>query len=106
MGRLSDLPGQAGGREGLVFGVREEGLTVSSIRRFKGGRFLAIVLPGFCTWEVGLIGIQKSNHHFARFEQALSDGKHIFFVDLEPHFVVVRLLPITPTVPRCSRRRP
>jgi hypothetical protein len=38
MGRLSDLPGQAGGREGLVFGVREEGLTVSSISRLKGGR--------------------------------------------------------------------
>jgi hypothetical protein len=37
MGRLSDLSGQAGGREGLVFGVREEGLTVSSICRFKGG---------------------------------------------------------------------
>ena len=46
--------------------------------------FLAIVLLGFCTWEGGLIGIQKPNHHFRRFEKALSDGKHIFFVDLEP----------------------
>jgi hypothetical protein len=46
--------------------------------------FLAVVLLGFCTWEGGLFGIQKPNHHFARFEQALKDGKHIFFVDLEP----------------------
>jgi hypothetical protein len=27
---------------------------------------------------------QKPNHNFARFEQALSDGKRIFFVDLDP----------------------
>jgi hypothetical protein len=38
LGRLSDLPGRAGGREGLVFDVREEGLTVSLIRRLKGPR--------------------------------------------------------------------
>ena len=47
--------------------------------------FLAVVLLGFCTWEGGLFGIQKPNHNFARFEQALSDGKHIFFMDLEPN---------------------
>ncbi len=47
--------------------------------------FLAVVLLGFCTWEGGLHGIQIPNHNFARFEQALSDGKHIFFVDLEPN---------------------
>jgi len=46
--------------------------------------FLAVVLLGFCTWEGGLLGIQKPNHNFARFEQALRDGKHIFFMDLEP----------------------
>ena len=46
--------------------------------------FLAVVLLGFCTWEGGLIGIQKPNHNFARFKQALKDGKHVFFVDLEP----------------------
>ena len=46
--------------------------------------FLAVILLGFCTWEGGLFGIQKPNHHFARFEQALKDGKHVFFVDLEP----------------------
>ena len=46
--------------------------------------FLAVVLLGFCAWEGGLLGIQKPNHNFARFEKALSDGKHVFFVDLEP----------------------
>jgi hypothetical protein len=47
--------------------------------------FLAVVLLGFCTWEGGLFGIQTPNHNFARFEKALNDGKHVFFVDLEPH---------------------
>jgi hypothetical protein len=46
--------------------------------------FLAVVLLGFSAWMGGLLGIEKPNHHFVRFEQALSDGKHIFFVDLEP----------------------
>ena len=31
-----------------------------------------------------MLGIEKPNHNFVRFEQALSDGKHVFFVDLEP----------------------
>lgn len=46
--------------------------------------FLAVVMLGFCTWEGGLRGIQEPNHDFVRFEQALRDGKHIFFMDLEP----------------------
>jgi hypothetical protein len=46
--------------------------------------FLSIALLGFFTWEGGLLGIQKPNAHFARFERALKDGKHIFIVDLEP----------------------
>jgi hypothetical protein len=51
--------------------------------------FLAVVMLGFCTWEGGLRGIQEPNHDFARFEQALRDGKHIFFMDLEPHQEVI-----------------
>lgn len=47
--------------------------------------FLAVVLLGFCTWEGGLLGIWRPNYNFARFEQALSDGKHVFFLDLDPH---------------------
>ena len=39
-----------------MFGVGEEGLTVSSIRRFIGGRFLAIVLFDFCTLRHDVVG--------------------------------------------------
>ena len=46
--------------------------------------FLAVVVLGFCTWEGGLLGIQKPNYRFARFEQAIKDDKHILFVDLKP----------------------
>jgi hypothetical protein len=46
--------------------------------------FLAVVLLGFCTWEGGFSGIQRPNINFARFERALKEGKHIFFVDLLP----------------------
>jgi hypothetical protein len=46
--------------------------------------FLAIVMLGFCTWEGGLRGIQAPNYHFERFQTALSQGKFIFFIDLEP----------------------
>lgn len=46
--------------------------------------FLAVVLLGFLTWEGGLLGIQKPNLHFRQFGQLLKDGKHVFFVDLEP----------------------
>jgi hypothetical protein len=62
--------------------------------------FLAIMLLGFSTWEGGLFGIQKPNHHFARFEQALKDDKHIFFLDLEPDQEVVleRVLKAHPKV--------
>jgi hypothetical protein len=45
--------------------------------------FLAIVVLGFCTWEGGLIGIQIPNHQFKRFQKLLSQGKHVFFVDID-----------------------
>ena len=47
--------------------------------------FLSVILVGFCTWEGGLLGIEKPNYHFARFADALKHDKHIFFVDLEPN---------------------
>lgn len=46
--------------------------------------FLAIILLGFFTWEGGLLGIETPNVHFRAFEQALEQGRHVFFVDLEP----------------------
>ncbi|SFC78402.1 NAD/FAD-utilizing enzyme [Pseudoalteromonas denitrificans] len=46
--------------------------------------FLSIIILGFCTWEGGLIGIQKPNINFERFQELLHKGKHIFFVDVDP----------------------
>ena len=44
--------------------------------------FLAIILLGFCTWEGGLFGIQEPHYQFKRFQDALKQGKHVFFVDV------------------------
>ena len=46
--------------------------------------FLAIIVFGFITWEGGLRGIETPNRHFQKFEKALQNGKHVFFVDVEP----------------------
>lgn len=45
--------------------------------------FLAVATLGFCTWEGGLWGIQMNNREFNRFQNDLSKGKHVFFVDLK-----------------------
>ena len=47
--------------------------------------FLAVICLGFFTWEGGLWGIQNTNVRFKRFESELEEGKHVFFVDLEPN---------------------
>lgn len=44
--------------------------------------FLAIIVLGFCTWEGGFLGIQEPHYQFKRFQAALSEGKHVFFVDV------------------------
>ena len=44
--------------------------------------FLSIVLLGFCTWEGGFLGFQMPNVQFKQFEEALSQGWHVFFVDV------------------------
>jgi hypothetical protein len=44
--------------------------------------FLAVIVIGFCTWEGGLIGIQKPHIEFRRFQQDLQQGKHILLVDI------------------------
>ena len=46
--------------------------------------FLAVIILGFSTWEGGLRGIQEPNHEFKKFQKILSQGKHIFFVDVYP----------------------
>lgn len=43
--------------------------------------FLAVILLGFCTWVGGLSGIQSSNSRTRQFDQAVKEGKHVFFVD-------------------------
>ena len=45
--------------------------------------FLSIVVFGFCTWEGGLIGMQRPNYHYKRFEEALDEGKHVFIIELD-----------------------
>lgn len=44
--------------------------------------FLAIVVLGFCTWEGGLFGIQEPHYQFKQFQDALKNGRHVFFVDI------------------------
>jgi len=46
--------------------------------------FLSIVVLGFCTWEGGFVGMQKTNYHYKQFESALEDGKHVFIVGPGP----------------------
>ena len=43
--------------------------------------FVALVILGFTTWQGGLWGIQTRNARFRRFEQAMREGRHVFFVD-------------------------
>ncbi len=45
--------------------------------------FVAIGSFGFCTWEGGLFGIQRSNRRFSRFQGLLDSGRHVFFVDID-----------------------
>ncbi|MFT4677869.1 MAG: hypothetical protein ACI831_001873 [Candidatus Azotimanducaceae bacterium] len=45
--------------------------------------FLAIVIFGFCTWEGGLIGIQRPNVHYTRFQDELDAGNHVFIVEMD-----------------------
>lgn len=47
--------------------------------------FLALVVLGFSIWEGGFFGIQVPNAHFRSFKQVVAEGKHIFFVDVEPN---------------------
>ncbi len=62
--------------------------------------FLALITLGFFTWEGGLWGIDTPNVHFRNFENALQQGRHVFFVDVEPHQeeIVRNLVDNHPTV--------
>ena len=45
--------------------------------------FLAVVLLGFSTWFGGYHGIQTPHKDFRKFESALNEGMHVFFVDID-----------------------
>jgi hypothetical protein len=69
--------------------------------------FLAVILFGFFTWEGGLWGIQTPNVHFKQFQSLLEDGKHVFFVDVEPEQgrIVNKLLKDHPTMRKAGKAR-
>jgi hypothetical protein len=46
--------------------------------------FLAIVMFGFVTWSGGFYGIQTPHKDFRRFQKDLDNGRHVFFVDVDP----------------------
>jgi hypothetical protein len=44
--------------------------------------FISVLAFGFCTWEGAFLGMQTPNKKFQRFQSALSQGRHVFFVDV------------------------
>ena len=81
-GELGALVGLVGAA--LVLGVSYFGGLTTSPAVWIPTIFLSIIVFGFCTWEGGFIGIQRTNKHFRRFESSLKEGKHVFFVDIPP----------------------
>lgn len=70
--------------------------------------FLAIVVLGFCTWEGGLFGIQEPHYQFKRFQEILSRGKHVFFVDLtdEQEIILNRIVSSHPRLEKAGEGEP
>jgi hypothetical protein len=66
--------------------------------------FLSVVILGFSTWLGGFIGIQTTNYKLARFEKVLTEGKHVFFVDLEDgqSTILERILKLHPNLDRAG----
>jgi len=66
--------------------------------------FLSVVILGFSTWLGGFIGIQTPNYKFARFEKILKEGRHVFFVDLEPDQdeILEKILKLHPNLHRAG----
>lgn len=81
-GELGALVGAVGAV--VVLGVAYFAGWTNSVVGWIPFIFLAVIVLGFCTWEGGFIGIQRTNKNFRRFESSLKAGKHVFFVDLLP----------------------
>ncbi len=47
--------------------------------------FISAMVTGFCSWEAGLLGLHKHNHKYAKFQEAIDQDKHVFFVDVDTH---------------------
>ncbi len=43
--------------------------------------FGALVFLGLFTWEGGLIGLHKVNHHYQKIDKDIHNGKHLLIVD-------------------------
>ncbi|MCC7517094.1 MAG: magnesium transporter [Pseudomonadales bacterium] len=44
---------------------------------------LSAAILGFCTWEGGLLGIQRPNHLLRRFMGTIKKGRHVMLVDVD-----------------------
>lgn len=47
--------------------------------------FVCTIAMGFCTWEGGLVGMNKLNHQFAKYREAIENGEHLLVVDPDSH---------------------
>lgn len=63
--------------------------------------FFSVILLGFCTWEGGLVGIQRPNRHYEKFDRALKSGRHLLIVDVKPR-EEQRLQEVIAEHPRCE----
>lgn len=43
--------------------------------------FIATLIVGFCTWEGGLVGINKMNHAFERYKDSIQKGAYLLVID-------------------------
>lgn len=93
-----DLPGYSewSKRDIFYFGSRGAmiGLALSSIALIGGYlygvsdpttwivlTFISAMVVGFCSWEGGLIGVNKLNHAFSKYAVALKNGAYLLVID-------------------------
>src|SRR5690625_6919322 len=66
--------------------------------------FLSIILLGFCTWDGGLIGVQRPPREYQRFVNRLVRGRHVLLLDVT-QAQVEALLYIMAGHPKGERKR-
>lgn len=45
--------------------------------------FISAITMGFCTWEGGLVGMNKLNHSFEKYRDAIASGQYLLIVNPE-----------------------